>query len=438
MNNSKIDPAVLLKSPYRSYFNAAFVLLIVYCWVVRFTQGDSAEIISGEVAYYFYVVPSAIFGIFGAIAIMFNRNKLEQASKFMLIFGITVAVTSVLRGDIKSALTFGMMAANLAVIFQFKPLIKLKLINILFILSIFINTVLFFIGFSIYTFVPGLNAHPNLFWRVSAYPSVAEGALFALFVFVANSASQPSRMRLPMCLISGYMLLLSGIRTAIIAGIICLLYITLCRTGALRTGFSRRMFFISVIALFLSGIFLSEYILLTPMADSAILQALIFRDMGGAGLNANGEFATAATREWIMSQHLAAFTANPLLGIGTFDLAMLTSGYGALDNAGVNGSEAFITYILARIGLLSIPFFVVLFFLNQTLRNKNEILSNSCRISLMISMISYGSFVNVYDIVFLLFILGIAGGVNEGGVSVVPQRRRKEAGRVRDALVAKF
>ena len=218
-----------------------------------------------------------------------------------------------------------------------------------------------------------------------------------------------------MLLISAYMLLLSGNRTAIVAAAACTVFALVQQNGILRTHSARNVLFLAIVGAFVFSVFFSELLLMLPFADSDIIKTLIFRDEGIRGLDTGGGLSTAAVREWIMIQHFAAFRESPLTGIGTFDFAMLNTGRGVLDSSGT-GSEAFVTSLLARIGILSLPFFAALFLMRLPMTEDSETFSTCCKISLLFGMITYGSFVNVYDFLFLLLILGIAGCIRQSTV----------------------
>jgi hypothetical protein len=390
-------------------FNKLFLLCISYYWLLRFTTSDLRQVISEDLSYYIYIVPSAAFGLFGILYVIMTQSKFLKIPKILILFTIVVSIVSIARNDFNTLFTVGLMSIGLITLFQVRPKISINFINIIFLISIFINTILFIMDFSIYTFIPGISSHPYLPWRISVYPSVAQGALFAMIVFLANFSFRSYRYRIPMIVVSGYMLLLSGVRTGLIAAAAGSLYAALCHSGALQTRLSRMAFLYAAVVFFVFSIFFSDLLMLLPFADNAVFQALIFRDEGIKGFELDGQVSTAAVREWIMAQHFSAFLQSPFIGVGTFEFANLSAGGGILANSGTTGSEAFVTALFARIGLLAVPFFAALFFVRLPLGEEEEVLSTAFKISLMFGMLTYGSFVNIYDIVFLLLILGIAG-----------------------------
>lgn len=387
-----------------------FSLLVVYYWAIQFTHGDGVEILAADVEFYLYVVPAAAFAILGALYVIVTMRRLNRSSLVLLLFCAVVVTVSLSRGDYRSIASLGLLSISLAVIFQIRPRVSVSLVNFLLICSALITTIMFYFKLSIYTFVPGIGSSYDLWWRVSPYPSVAEGALLATFAFIVNLMITGQPFRRLMLFISMYFIVLSGSRTAISATAISGLYVFLRRKGLLDHRGVRISFVIGILVLFVTLIFASQLLFLLPFADNAVLRALILRDEAVRGFDFGGQVGTAAIREWVFNQHIAAFRESPFIGIGTFDLRMLNSGYGALDNS-VTGSEAFITGMLARIGLLSTLLFAALFVVRQPLSGAARELSTATRIALVVAMVTYGSFVNVYDVVFVLMIVAVAGGI---------------------------
>jgi hypothetical protein len=213
-----------------------------------------------------------------------------------------------------------------------------------------------------------------------------------------------------MLFVSGYFILFSGNRTAISGALIAGTYVFLRRNGFLDRKGVRALFLMGVLSMFVTLIYASEWLFLLPFSDNAVLRTLILRDEALTGFDVGQQLGTAAIRQWVFDQHIAAFKESPFIGIGTFDLSMLNTGYGALDDR-VSGSEAFVTGLLARIGLVSTLLFSAIFLVRQPVRGVASELSTAIRIALIIAMVTYGSFANVYDVVFFLMMVAITGGI---------------------------
>jgi hypothetical protein len=396
--------------PRKRGIDVVVTLLIIYYWALQFTHGDAVELVSFDLAFYLYVIPAAGFAVLSTAYVVFTVREIDRSTLILLMFCGLVITISLARGDYRSIASLGLLGISIATIFQIRPRVSVNTVNILLIAATLITTIMYFFGMSIYTFVPGVGLSYDLWWRVSPYPSVAEGALLAMFVFLVNLVITGQRLRKTMLVISLYLVIFSGSRTAISSVVIASAYILLRRQGLLDHRGLRISFIVGSLSLFVILIYASQLIFLLPFADNALLRTLILRDEAVTGFDFGGQVGTAAIRQWVFDQHIAAFWESPFVGIGTFDLRMLNSGYGALDNS-VTGSEAFVTGLLARIGLVSTLLFAAIFLVRQPLRGMANELSTAIRIALIVAMVTYGSFVNVYDVIFVLMIVAVAGGI---------------------------
>lgn len=384
--------------------------LIVFYWLLQFTHGDAIDIIPADVAFLLYVVPATAFVLAGIVYIVVSSEKINASAATLLIFCALMAGVSVFRSDYRSIFSLGLFGLTLVVIFQVRIIVPIKAVNILFAASGPVTTLMYFGGYSIYTIIPGIGASSDLWWRVSPLPSVAEGAIFATLVFVANLTIKSHKLRSSMMIVSLYFIVLSGSRTAISATLIVLISYFVDKYKIIYSKKSRYALIMAILAGFIFLIYASEIFMSSSIANNSLLKAIVFRDEAVSGANFGEQLGTAAIRRWIFDQHIAAFWESPLVGIGTFDLSMLNSGYGALDNSGT-GSEAFVTGILARIGLLSLLVFVPIFLMPQHLSGRDINASLHMRIALFVAMVTYGSFVNAYDFVFFLMIVAVTGGI---------------------------
>lgn len=391
-------------------FEKIFILFIGLYWSLQFLRGDGTEIVPLDILYYLYVAPAAALLGLGLVTMLATITRINRPAFLLMAMLLLVVAVSLARIDIRTIASVGLLAATLMMLVQIRPRIPIDFINVLFVAAVVITTILFFVNFSVYTFLPLLNNHPTDWWRVSAYPSVAEGGLFAMVVLVTNLASRGQRYRVPMLLISGYMLLLSGSRTGLVATLICVPYLLLRRAGALKSEGSRIVYVALGVGVLLALVFGSEALLSLPFADNELFRSVILRQDEYAGMNVGNEVGTAAVRQWIYAQHMGVFWDHPWTGIGTFDLSQLTTGYESFDDSGT-GSEAFVTGLLARIGLLSAFLYLALFFPGGHLTGEEADRSTVTRIALIVGMTTYGSFVAVYDVLFLILVAGTYGGI---------------------------
>lgn len=115
---------------------------------------------------------------------------------------------------------------------------------------------------------------------------------------------------------------------------------------------------------------------------------------------------------------------SPLIGIGTFDFKTVANDTRLLSQS---GSEAFLTGLLARFGLIAmlcIAGFVSV--ANRAMREKNNVAAAMVLIVLC-TMLGYGSIVTTYDFAFLVMIgLAVSTQRNfypEGAYDVIPLGR---------------
>ena len=231
-------------------------------------------------------------------------------------------------------------------------------------------------------------------------------------ILLANLSMKGQKYRGFFLVIASYMLIFAGNRTAIFGAALGMFYLWLSSRSFMKEDKGRWLFFLLAISVFVFTVFGSELLLQLPVANNSFVREVLLRDESlGASFDAGGQVGTAAIRVWIIEQHLSIFGQNPLLGVGTFNFVEFTTGYGVIDDL-TTGSEAFVTALFARIGLVAVLLFVALLF---TRHPGNQNLALCFRISLAAGMITYGSFVNVYDFVFILLVLGIAGCIHPSG-----------------------
>jgi O-antigen ligase len=410
VNTSVASNDIPAASQSRRVFDILFGIVIVYYWLLQFARGDSVELVPSDIAVNLFIVPAAAVAVASIIYAVMTTVRLMPSAIVLIAFLAIVLAVSAARGDTRTIASMGMFAITLIALFQIRPQISVNFINILFILAIPITTFLYIFEYSIYTFIPGIGRGLELWWRISLFPSSSAGGLFAMVVFIINLNLRDQRFRIAMLALSIYFVVLSGNRTAIFAATIGLAFFLIRQRGWLSTERSRALFALSAAALFLLTLFGSNVLLSLPFADNEILRALIFRDESVGSFDVGDQLGTAAIRQWIFEQHWAAFRESPWVGIGTFDFAILTTGYGALDNS-VTGSEAFVTGLLARIGLTSSLLFAAIFLIRQPISGQRADLSLCAKIALLIGMTTYGSFVNVYDVTFLLHVFAILGSI---------------------------
>lgn len=390
-------------------FNGLFVTLLVFYWIVQFLRGDIVSALPNDIAYYLNLVPAILFVAGGLAYILVNSLPYDKIVTPLIAYAVITIGVAASRGDFPSAATSGLMVSTLIILFTTKPLVSAALINTLFILAIIITTILYFLDFSIYTAFPGLNAHPEIWWRASPLPTASNGGFFAMFVFLMNLVHQRIPGRRFFILVALFFVVVSGNRTAFAAMLICSAYYVGIRQGILASNAARAAFAIIAALGFVASIYSSQLFLSLPVLDNDFLRVLFFREER-ITFDAEGNATSAGIRTWIINQNLGLFWQNPYVGIGTFDLRALQSGYGALDDL-TTGSEAYLSYLLARYGLAALLLIYVLIVAKRPVSGDAAVLSSVTRLALLIALFTYGSFANPYDFIFLMMLMGITGGI---------------------------
>lgn len=199
---------------------------------------------------------------------------------------------------------------------------------------------------------------------------------------------------------------------ALVAGI----YTGLRFSGFLKSTFLRRTFFVGTIAFLIITVFSSNLLFHIPFLDNPLIRSLILRDDNPYGyVDAQGRAFSVAVRSWMLGQHIDLAMSNPFFGVGTFLLADTHSGYGLFESLGVLGSEAYLTGTFARIGLPFVLLLYVIFFAKRPIAEGQADFVRCMKLFLFLAMIFYGSFINPYDLIFLLMMVAIAGGVVSRG-----------------------
>lgn len=385
-----------------------FAVLLTYCWVLQFIGTVPAIGIPEEWLYRMFVGPSALFALMGVVLMLVGRRAFGRDIWILVAFLAVVTMVSLYRTDMATILTIGLMCISLAVILHFQIRISPTHVNILFLMSIPIAAGFHAIGLSDFPVLPSFSSLGTLSWRVSTLPLISSGGFFALMVLFINIFYTSGRFRL-ICLVGGgYFLLFSGMRTAIFAALLVGAYLMARRSGFLQRSGWRFAFFSAAVGFFTLSIFSSDQLASLPILSNDFIRSLIVREDNLYGLDLGGQVFSAAIRSWMIGEHIALGLSSPLVGIGTFEFQMMHSGYGQFDNL-TTGSEAYLTGLFARIGLLMLPLLYVIYRLRDIPPLERDF-TRCMKLILFLAMITYGSFVVPYDFIFLLITVGILNG----------------------------
>ena len=250
---------------------------------------------------------------------------------------------------------------------------------------------------STYGLLPGMSRDNDLWWRISLFPFVAPSAYFALLVFFVNWLDRNAPLRRTALLLSAYFVVFSGIRSALIAGLVSAFGMWLMRHGGLARPARRTAYLVVAVAAIIVALSFSELLALLPPITNPTVNQYLYRS--AEGLATSEDAAKAVYRTFLWAEHLKLAAQNPLFGIGTFDF-MERATFDPSFTGDSTGSESFLTGLLARDGL---PIVLLLAgFISAAVRTgQREAIRLAVGLVLFVAMLTYGSFINAYDFVFL-------------------------------------
>ena len=393
-----------------------FPLLLVACWLAQFMSSDVGPNMPETIMYWSFVGPTTIFAVLGIGYIFVSGQTILRETWILILFlGLVVAV-SIARRDLNTILAMGLMGLMLVVLIQYRLRIPANLINILFLASIPLNELLFRIGMSPYSVIPDFGDFQPLAWRISILPHVATGGFFALYVLLLNSLNRQAFLRKICIALALYFVLFTGIRTVVLSGLIVAGYLAACYFDLLRSNWAKAISIAAALALVILFVYKSNVLLEITGLRSGVTQEYLVRDDNPYGfVDPEGRPFTVAIRAWMSERQLELAMRNPLIGVGTYDLAMMQTGYELFDNM-VSGSETYLTGLLGRIGAMALLLLYVIFLGRTQAPPDQRELTRCAKVFLFMAMVFYGSFINPYDFIFLILIVTITGGVAGGGL----------------------
>jgi len=220
--------------------------------------------------------------------------------------------------------------------------------------------------------------------------------LLALVVVFANYFRNPNPVARRVFIAAAlYFIALSASRTSFIVLAMVCVFLAFTQLWRFRERRLYRWLLPVTVALFV--VILSGQVLLSLLVgvDNPFFNVVLFRSESGA---ADVEAATTSIyRTFIWGAHIDAFLSDPLFGRGTFEFAALSPEHDA-----TNGSEAFLTAIFARTGMLALLFVYFIYRCAVDATARGDRLAYSLMILFAISSLTYGSYIVPYNFIFLL------------------------------------
>jgi hypothetical protein len=399
--------------------SGAFSALLVYYWFLLFVGGRQGEVVERFSLWYFsLVIPINLFIAFNLQYVIFAKYK--SWSLGLLWYWMLVVIVSAARGDIPTIYNTSLFVFSIIIIINSDAKVSVRLVNLLLLLSIAGSVITYLIGSNVYGFIPGqavTSREEGLGWRVSLFPNVPESAFFSLVIFLINLVCNRGRFRRFFLALSLYFLVLSAVRTAIVALIFIAGFLLATKIVELKPRPFYKLLFVGIMLSFILLINIDLLIAVSVDLSNPVLNALLFRSE--AGLQSSEEFSKVVYRGWLWRQHLSLFLDHPLFGVGTFKLGDFVYESILGDHEDI-GSESFLTSWIARVGLLIVPLLV--FFKNlcgRAMETGNKYLYSIC-IALFIFSLGYGTFLIPYNCLFLLTFGTINMAEVRGEGTVIP------------------
>lgn len=389
-----------------SFHQAVFSSLIVYYWVLQYMSNWVIDVtVAGTVAaqesiiYYLHVGPIALFSLvsfFGMIASV----RIGISVQLLLLLMVVVSGVAFLRSDFQTVASVGLLALTVAVIFAYRLAPPIRLLNVMFLISIVASAGLYALGWSSSTIIPGYSLD-GLWWRISLFPSVATSAFFSLIILFGNLLYDTGRLRKLCIILSAYFLIFSGLRTAVLVGGLAGVYCLLSALGWFTRYRTKVSYLIFSVVVLIGSFYVIQLLMLFPDLGTE-LNLYLFRASNSA--MTDEEAALLIFRTLLWAEHFRIAQDNLLFGIGTFDFTALSDELGKLSI----GSESFVTGLYARVGAASV--LLVLAFvvaIAQGIKSGRHI-HLVVGLFLFAAMFAYGGFIAVYDFVFLVMVALIA------------------------------
>jgi len=383
-----------------------FNLLVIYYFIlvnsVSFRYGYDYSGF-GTLKWFLLIAPVCIF--IGINYTSYIRNNYKLPSVLLLVYIVSVLITSSIRADIHTAFNIIIWFLPIIIILNSNIYLNLKLLNILFLLSIFLSIISYYFGTSVYGFLPGQAMWKDFSWRISLGNQAGPAAtgFLSLLTLMANYFYNNRKCsKYFFILISIYFLIFSGSRSALICLFLFLFFVIFSHIIEFRDRSFYKLIALLVIILFIVLNYNPGFLLKYSRANEFI-NSYVFH-VKDVNLLTEEEFRTKLARPIIWSQHFKIFLTNPLIGVGHYSL------YDYFPYAIASGSESIFTRFLARDGML---IFLLMAFLYQLIKialKEKDLAQYVFSISFIILLISYGSFCFTHNYIFLMMLAFIKSG----------------------------
>ncbi len=349
-----------------------------------------------ELPSYIYVLtvgPILLF-LFLNVSTFSNINVgFKDKYSILAFFMIIVSIVSIARFDIATMYNVVILNSTMYIILKNKLFVDLKLLNMIFLISVLFAIFSYHTGLNLYGYLPQHGYNEQYKMRISLFPlSVVGSAMISFVVLLQNYFSKKTKIRWYYILVSSYFILFSSNRTIIFGAFFFLLMLFATKTIKFKDRRFYRILPIVIFGLFLLLIFKSDSLIRlfwNAKTNNQITEQLITRDY-----DIDSELSGSA-RGFLMLSQFNLYLESPLIGLGTYKLSNIYD---------LTGNETYLTGLLARIGLLIIPFIVFFIILFKESRREQNIGKYVFLFAFFVIMVTYGVVIVPYDLIFLLFV----------------------------------
>lgn len=386
--------------------------LAMYYWVLLLLHDPKNIILVGDLNYFLFVVPSFAFVAIATIFMIFKK-KTNFSSLAIALLILSVVVFSIYRNDISTLLSVTFLLLFVLVFSHMRPVLKLEMLNWLYLASVIISIPLYHFGLSDYGYFPGQSlssAEEGLAWRVSLFPSIAESAIFSGIVLSLNIMFKDLPFRRIVIPFAIYFLFLSGVRSAVIATVASIGYFFVLAKLTHRMPVLSLVLLFIVLGVMIVMLYSENFFVFLSGFLGDSLNIYMFRSAADDASMEN--LSKTVYRTWLWQQHINALVTSHYMGMGTFSFVDILADPLITIGEEARGSESFLTGFLARIGLWGVLFPVaIVSIVMNSYRNKRFHVPVFALMFIYLSL-TYGSFITPYNFVMILFMFLIYGQIS--------------------------
>lgn len=369
--------------------------LVLYTWALAmFRDPDSLDApIDNPLAYAAIVAPTVAFVLLSLPWLL--KERWQKSSVCFAAFGLLVTMFALARGDAATAVSLLSLSLMLIAVIETRATVPLWLVNTLVLGSIPIAALLQQLDIGRYGVLPGQAIDGS--WRVSLFPyNVTYSWLFALVVLALNYFKNSGVKRFVMCLIALYFVVASGSRTGMIVVALCIAFLAATHIIRFRDRLYYKAFIPCCLLIVVIGLNASAILTALAFINNPIVNLVVLKRESA---NDAEDVTDSIVRTMIWSEHLQLARENPWIGHGTFNLRDTSVALAKFNSA---GNESFLTALVARVGALTVFFFLGLHYLAKRARREQDRLTFCLLITFSVTALTYGSYIVPYDFNFLM------------------------------------